>query len=183
MLAGFADTIRRCLGAESQGERILIDERRHGRITYRFEIQPESISCRPAVRITTTELRSSGSTERSSQSFAWTVSDNAYVDLAAITGKLMAAARPEAETIDVRGTVGKFFDVLLGVKHVNHIPLLAEQYGPAKHWMHATISENKHGVWVSLGVEYQGRGSLRMRIPLAAIQKLDQGLRSIPSVK
>ncbi|MEM6885152.1 MAG: hypothetical protein AAF571_08970 [Verrucomicrobiota bacterium] len=179
MLEGFADSLRKSLGAEPAGDRILVDECQQGLMTYRLEIEPETLSCKPRIRFIATEFKGSGSAGKTRKSFSWTVSDNAYADLHAMTSKVLAAADPEAEVIDVRGVVGRWFDQLTGVRHVNHVPVVAEQYGPAKQWIEATLSEDKYGILVTFYVEYQGRSPLSFRVPLATIQKLYTSLQSL----
>lgn len=171
--------MRQALGAEPTGERILVDECQQGLMTYRLEIEPESLSCRPRLRFIATEFKGSGSAGRTRKSFSWTVSENVYSDLLAMTNKILNAAQPEAEVIDVRGMLGRWFDQLTGIRHINHVPVLAEQYGPKKQWMHATLSEDRDGILVCWCVEYQGRSPLTIRIPLATVQKLHDGLESI----
>jgi len=171
--------LRQALGAEPAGERVLVDECQQGLVTYRLEIEPESLSCRPKLRFIGTEFKGSGSADQVRKSFSWTVSDHAYSDLLGMTSKILDAADPNSEVIDVRGILGRWLDQLSGIRHINHIPVLAEQYGPAKHWIHVTLREDKFGILVILCVEYQGRPPLTMKVPLASIQKLHTSLKLV----
>ncbi len=181
MLEAFTEGIEKCLGVEAQGAPILIDERQQGRVTYRLEIQVETLSCRPALRLLVTEYSGRDSTQASSQSFSWVVTD-ARADFLKITSQIIEASQPERQVTDVRGLVGRCVDRLSGQHYVNHIPVLAEQHGPSKHWMHATLRRNQHGVLVTLSVEFKGRSAVSMRLPLDCIKKFHIILLSLPVI-
>jgi len=181
VLEGFADSLKQVLGVERTGESVLIDECQQGLITYRLEIEPEALSCRPKLRLIVSEFKGAGTAGRHQKSFAWTVSNDAYSDLYAMTSKILHALEPDAEVIDVRGVVGRWLDQITGVKHLNHIPVVAEQYGPKKHWIHATLLEDRNGVLVHWVVEFQGRSPLRMCVPLESVRKLHLGLEQLVS--
>lgn len=176
MLENFSDRLNQCLNHTTGMEKVLVDEVKMGGVCYRWEVEPEALSCRPKLRCILSEISDSKPGEAFTQSFTWSVSDDVWADLVVITGKLLNAVEPEQLIMDPRGWIGRVLDRMRGVRHLNHIPVLAEQYGPAKHWMHATLIENRHGILVRLGVEYQGRSSMQLRIPLVSIRKLNQAV-------
>ena len=166
-----AESWRKWLGAEAQGPRVLVDERVFGYFTYRFEMERERAGPQTGLRVLVTESKGSSKNGRSRKSFHWPTED-VEGTLRQIATGILAAAAPGAEVMDHRGGVARFFDRLTGAKHVNHVPVLVEQAGPPRHWLEATICEERAGKVVSLVERRDKRGPMWMRIPFASFERL-----------
>jgi len=94
------EDMKRSQGVEAAADPILIDERKQGHGTYRFEIQPEMWKTQPALRFMRSTF-SSSSNERHRKTFGWPI-QGPRKDLKHIADSVLAALEPNAEKLDHR---------------------------------------------------------------------------------
>ncbi len=174
------EDLKRSQGIEAVSDPVLIEERKEGIQTYRFEIQPESYNGKPALRFMVTEFAGMAKSGRYRKSFTWPVQTTPTGDLKYICDTILASIEPGAEIVDPRSWFGRTFDNLTGGHHLNYIPVLLEDKTQEKrHWLRARIRKDRNqGSLVTLTEEYEKRNPIWMRIPVETIRVLQQKLET-----
>ena len=176
----FLTELKRQQGIEATSDPVLIDERKQGFLTYRFELQGETWNGQSAIRIMMTEFRGNGKSGKRRKAFTWPV-DDAAKELKAIADTILNALEPGAEKQDPRTWFGRTFDNLTGARYLNYIPVVAEDTRHSKrHWLRAQIMEdNQQGQLVTLYEEWEKRAPIWMRIPVETLRTLRDRVDSI----
>lgn len=171
--------MKRSQGIEPVGDLMLIDERKQGFLTYRFEIQPETWNGQPALRLIVTEFTGRGKSGKRRKAFTWPAA-NPREELSAIADTILAALEPDAEKQDPRSWFGRLFDHLTGATYLNYIPVVAKDPSqPERHWLSAKIMEDKQqGALVTLYEEYENRTPIWFRLPVDTFRLLKETLKA-----
>lgn len=159
--------VKRSQGIEAAGEPVLVDERKQGFLTYRFELQPESWDGRPALRFMVSELSGKNASGKRRKAFTWPADDPKAL-LKDLADTVLASLEPDAEKHDPRSWFGRTFDNLTGARHLNHIPNIAEfSHNGTRIWLRAQIMEdNQQGALVTLYYEREKKSPMWMRLPV-----------------
>jgi len=170
MVDDFISQLKAAQGITSLTEYILIDERKDGYSDFRLEIQPEQTADQGFIRLRVTHSKGGG---RSRKAYTWPVQDPTHpIELKQIADRIVAAAQPDAEVIDPRSAIGRWFDRLVGSKLINHIPEVARTLEEPPDIMSALIRDDRHGSSVWLQMRKKGRATRYLSIPLASIEVL-----------
>lgn len=173
MLENFVERIKLAAGITPLGNYVEIDDRPHAHAQRRLEIMFETAQGRSFVRLRSTEYRGNGSNGRSRKSFAWPVVDPTDPqELRDILRQIFAAGEPDAEVVDPRGGIGRFFDRLCGIDFVNSVLVLAEENTPPRKWLSVRIHDSKFGRCAQVVHHVQGRSQIWLTIPWESLEVL-----------